>query len=293
MSAIKELFSSKTNGLNVKLFEYNIEDEESFKEIKEYLIDRVRKSKVHNVLEYDLTYYGSANLNPEFIKKFNEKVAEINIPQKARKIPHFDVRRERVTEWMAQYLLENQYGCRFYEEADKRMNLETVDIDKHTSGIDVPGIMFEDNSVKFVVCEVKASEEVKIPCGSSESLMEDIQKSINNYDNRVSREILQYMHGIRNVKMADEEITKILEFLAKLVVNGQKNSSENLATNIMFFPVLIRKNDEIIKNKNINDYRDFTVEGIDNKNIENIICALNSSINNFSNNIYKEAIGDE
>lgn len=293
MSVIKELLSSKANGLKIKLFEYNIDDEESYKKIKEYLINKVRKSKVHNTLEYDLTYYGSANLNPEFVKKFNERVAEINIPQKAKKIPQFDVRRERVTEWMAQLVLENKYGCKFYEEADKRMNLETVDIDKHTSGIDVPGIMFEDDIVKFVVCEVKASEDKKIPCSSSNALMNDIQKSIDNHENRVSREILQYMHGIRNVKMADDEITKILDFLAKLVVDSQENSSENLVKNIMFFPVLIRKNDEIINNNNIDDYKNFNVQGIDNENIENVICVLNSSINNFSNDIYKEAIGDE
>lgn len=250
MSVIKELLSSKANGLKIKLFEYNIDDEESYKKIKDYLINKVRKSKVHNTLEYNLAYYGSANLNPEFVKKFNERVAEINIPQKAKKIPQFDVRRERVTEWMAQLVLENKYGCKFYEEADKRMNLETVDIDKHTSGIDVPGIMFEDDIVKFVVCEVKASEDTKIPCSSSKALMNDIQKSIENNENRVSREILQYMHGIRNVKMADDEITKILEFLAKLVVDSQENSIKNLVKNIMFFPVLIRKNNEII-NKEI------------------------------------------
>lgn len=293
MSGIKELFSSEANGLNIKLFEYNIDDEDSYKKIEDYLINKVRKSKVHNVSRYDLTYYGSANLNPEFVKKFNEKVAKINVPKKAKKIPHFDVRRERVTEWMAQYLLENKYECRFYEESDKRMNLETVDINKHTPGIDVPGIMFKEDSIKFVVCEVKASEDKKIPCSSSDALKEDIQKSINNNENRVSREILQYMHGIRNIKVDDDEIAKILEFLAKLVVGDQENPTESLAKNIMFFPVLIRKNDEIIKNKDVNDYKNFTVKGIDNKNIENIICVLNSPINDFSNNIYKEAIGDE
>ena len=80
MSVVKELFSSKANGLNIKLFEYNIYDEVSYNEIKNYLINKVRKSKVHNTLEYDLTYYDFANLNPEFVKKFNEAVAEINIP---------------------------------------------------------------------------------------------------------------------------------------------------------------------------------------------------------------------
>ena len=60
---------------------------------------------------------------------------------------------------MAQLLLEKEYNCKFYEEADKRMNIEPVEIDKHTPGIDVPGIRMADNQVKFVVCEVKASED--------------------------------------------------------------------------------------------------------------------------------------
>ena len=290
MSAVKELFSSNTNGLNVKLFEYDIEDESNFIKIKEYLINKIRKSKVHNTAEYDLTYYGSANLNPEFVKKFNETVAEINIPKREKSIPHFDVRRERVTEWMAQIVLEDKYNCRFYEDADKRMNLDTVDIDKHTSGIDVPGILFKDDLVKFVVCEVKASESTKIPCSSAKDLMGDIQKSIDNSENRVSREILQYMHGIRNIKMEDEEITKILDFLAKLIVDSKSKSSESLAKNIMFFPVLIRNNEEIVKTNNVDDYKNFDVDRIDKKNVENIICAMGCSINEFSNSIYSEAI---
>lgn len=290
MSVVKELFSSRANGLNIKLFEYDIKNETNFNKIKEYLTNKVKKSKVHNTLEYDLTYYGSANLNPEFVKKFNERVAEINIPKKEKSIPHFDVRRERVTEWMAQIVLEEKYNCKFYEEADKRMNLETVNIDKHTSGIDVPGIMIKDNEVKFVVCEVKASEDKHIPCSSSKDLMNDIQKSIDNHENRVSREILQYMHGIRNIKMDSEEITKILDFLAKLVVDSQEKSNESLSKNIMFFPVLIRSNDKIIETNNVNDYKNFKVERIDENNVENIICSLSRSINEFSNDIYKEAM---
>lgn len=148
------------------------------------------------------------------------------------KIPQFDVRRERVTEWMAQYLLEHEYGCKFYDEADKRVNLKTVEIDKHTDGIDVPGIWIDNDRIRFVVCEVKASEANQIPCDSVQSLQQDIQKAIDDVDNRVSHEILEYMHGIRNVKMQDDILEKIVDFLAKLIA-GEK---EDLADNIMFFP---------------------------------------------------------
>lgn len=61
----------------------------------------------------------------------------------------------------------------------------------------------------------------------------------------------------------------------------------------MFFPVIIRNNEEIIKNKNVGDYRNFAVNGISSKNIENILLAFRKSINQFSNDIYEEAIGNE
>lgn len=288
MAAIKELLSTKSNGLNVKLFEYDIADEHSFSELRGYLISKIRASKIHNVENYDLNYYGSKNLNPSFIQKFNERVAEITIPQKA-KIPQFDVRRERVTEWMAQQLLEKKYSCRFYDEADKRINIEPVDIDKHTAGIDVPGIRIVNDQIKFVVCEVKASEDKKIPCSSAASLQKDIQKAVDNKEERVTKEILQYMQGIRNVKMTDNELQMIVDFLARMIVN----SGADLAKNIMFFPVIIRNNQQIIKNKDAGDYSEFSVKGVDYNNIENIILAFQQPINQFSSDIYREAIGNE
>lgn len=285
---VRELASTKLNGLNVKLFEYDINDEQSLSELKDYLIGKIRKSKVHDIGNYDLNFYGSKNLNPRFIQKFNEQVAKINVPQK-HKLPQFDVRRSRVTEWMAQLLLEKEYNCKFHEEADKRMNIEPIDINKHTPGIDVPGIRIVNNQITFVICEVKASEEKKIPCSSVPLLQKDIQKSIDNNEERVTREILQYMHGIRNIKMRDEELEKIVGFLAKLIV-GTKTE---LSKSIMFFPVLIRNNIDILQNKDPRDYKNFVVKGIDNKNIENIIFAFGYSIQEFSNEIYTEAICNE
>ena len=215
MAGISKVLETELNGLKVNLFEFDIENEERFNEIKAYLVNKVKISKVHNIEEYDLTYYGTKNLNPDFVARFNEQVAKINIPKKT-KIPQFDVRRERVTEWMAQYFLEQEYGCKFYDEADKRVNLKTVEIDKHTDGIDVPGIWIDNDRIRFVVCEVKASEANQIPCDSVQSLQQDIQKAIDDVDNRVSHEILEYMHGIRNVKMQDDILEKIVDFLASI-----------------------------------------------------------------------------
>ncbi|MDE7156939.1 MAG: hypothetical protein K2O02_03140 [Lachnospiraceae bacterium] len=287
MADIRKVLETRKNGLKVNLFEFDIEDEDNFNNIKAYLINKVKGSKVHNIEEYDLTYYGAKNLNPAFVAKFNEQVAKINIPKKTS-IPQFDVRRERVTEWMAQHLLEQMYGCIFYDEADKRLNLKTVEIDKHTDGIDVPGIWVDDDRIRFVICEVKASQEKQIPCSSIGPLQNDIQKAIDNADNRVSREILQYMHGIRNIKMQDDLLQRIINFLARLIAGEKKD----LADNLMFFPFLLRNNEKIIDNQNMDDYRDFLLQRVKEDNVENIVAAFGKDFSEFSSEIYEKAIGD-
>lgn len=284
---VKKVLEAVTNGLKVNLFEFDIDAQENFVGIKEYLINKVKTSKVHNLDTYNLTYYGAKNLNPKFVAKFNEQVAKINIPKKTI-IPQFDVRRERITEWLAQYLLEQKYGCIFYDEADKRINLKTVEIDKHTDGIDVPGIWIDNDRIRFVVCEVKASEDKKIPCSSVKSLQEDIQKAVDNSENRVTREILEYMHGIRNVKMQDDMLTRIVDFLADLIA-GEK---EDLTNNIMFFPFLLRNNDKIISEKNLGDYKEFSLERVKTENVENILAIFGKSFSDFSNEVYGQAIGE-
>ncbi len=287
MVDIKKVLETKKNGLKVNLFEFDTDDEENFNNIKAYLINKVKISKIHNIDEYNLTYYGAKNLNPAFVAKFNEQVARINIPKKTA-IPQFDVRRERITEWMAQHLLEQMYGCIFYDEADKRVNLKTVEIDKHTDGIDVPGIWVDNDRIRFVICEVKASQEKNIPCSSVMPLQDDIQKSVDNIDNRVSREILQYMHGIRNVKMQDDLLQRVIDFLARLIAGEKKD----LADNLMFFPVLLRNNAKIIDEKNMDDYKNFSLQRVKEENVESIVAAFGKDFSEFSNEIYEKAIGD-
>ena len=82
MVDIKKVLETKKNGLKVNLFEFDTDDEENFNNIKAYLINKVKISKIHNIDEYNLTYYGAKNLNPAFVAKFNEQVARINIPKK-------------------------------------------------------------------------------------------------------------------------------------------------------------------------------------------------------------------
>ena len=92
---------------------------------------------------------------------------------------------------MAQYLLEQMYGCTFYEEADKRVNLKTVEADKHTDGIDVPGIWIDNDRVRFVICEVKASQEKKIPCSEALKQIEE-KKYAEGLKRQGMKKIMKY-----------------------------------------------------------------------------------------------------
>lgn len=71
MADARKVFETEINGLK-----FDIDSEESVDNIMAYLANRVKIPKVHNIEEYDLTYYGTKNLNPEFVAKFNEQVAK-------------------------------------------------------------------------------------------------------------------------------------------------------------------------------------------------------------------------
>lgn len=66
MAGISKVLETELNGLKVNLFEFDIENEESFNEIKAYLVNKVKISKVHNIEEYDLTYYGTKKFESRF-----------------------------------------------------------------------------------------------------------------------------------------------------------------------------------------------------------------------------------
>ena len=61
MADVRRVLETRKNGLKVNLFEFDIEDEAKFSNLKEYLIDKEKKSGVHHIEEYNLTYYGSKN----------------------------------------------------------------------------------------------------------------------------------------------------------------------------------------------------------------------------------------
>ena len=48
MAGISKVLETELNGLKVNLFEFDIENEESFNEIKAYLVNKVKISKNYN-----------------------------------------------------------------------------------------------------------------------------------------------------------------------------------------------------------------------------------------------------
>ncbi|CAK7073406.1 hypothetical protein [Tissierella sp.] len=271
MPKFNKLLSKSHNGFEVSLYEFDLRDQENFENLRQYLLSKIKSMKVHNIDDYSINYYASPNLGNDFINKLNQKIAEINTPS-IHQIGHFDVRRERVTEWIAQLLLEKNFECVFFDETDKRINITPVNVDKHTPGVDVPGIRLVGDEMKFVICEVKASDSDKIPCGSSESLYKDIEKGYFNEERRITKEILNFMQGVKTIDIKDDILNRIISFLTKLL--KESSSQDILIDSIVFFPCIIRNNSKISSELNIDDFKDFNIDGLKGINLESIILAF-------------------
>lgn len=284
MKGLIERLSAEQNGLQIKLFEYQTDDD-SLQALMQYLYAKIRNSKLHKVEDYGIQYYSAKNMDADFIQKLNERIQAITTPR-VHAIPQFSVQRERITEWIAEMVLKEKFNCIFYDEADKRMNIDPVNIDKHTSGIDVPGIYMQDDTMKFVVCEVKASDAKKCPQATISSLNDDINKAIHNDGERVSKEILQYMSSVKDIHFTDEMLDKIFLFLEKLIMK----SSDEFVKDIVFFPFLIRSEGSVLETKDVRDFSTFQLTDVDKENVKNILLVLQKNLNEFSNDVYKNAL---
>ena len=60
----------------------------------------------------------------------------------------------------------------------------------------------------------------------------------------------------------------------------------------MFFPFLLRNNDKIVSERNIDDYKNFSLQRVKRENVKNIILAFEKQFTDFSTKIYEEAIGE-
>ena len=133
-----------------------------------------------------------------------------------------------------------------------------------------------------------ASKDKNIPCSSSDSLLDDIKKSSGINNKRVEREILQYMKDIGSI--STHTTTQTVKFLSELlVVDSTKNK---LFESIIFYPFLIRDNEKIIQNGDLNDFKNFKKEDLKDIQLTGIIWSFNENIDDFCINLYDEAIGE-
>lgn len=267
---------------------YEVDNTDTNEQLKleEYLASKIKSIKIYNDLDKYADLLNVPNIDAAFAEKLRESIKDICDPKK-HPIQAFDIRRSFVTEFLSQLLLERNYNCVFYEEADKKINVDPVMIEKHSAGIDVTGLHVDADTMKFVVCEVKASNS-KIPCTESEPLLDDIKKAYELENKRLTREILSYCRKLNDKD--DEALSGVVEFLVNIL--AKKEDKEFVLDNIIFFPFLIRQNPDIVANGDVSDYNVFGKENFNGSAIKGIIWSFNNDINTFCQNIWNKALVD-
>ena len=260
----------KFGSIETKLYSYK----EKNNALNNYIKSKLEKptQNFHSILEN----YGDDNLNKEALLK---KYQELSIP-KSHLIPAFDVKRSTVTEFMAEFLLEQVFQCIFFEQSNKKINKAIIDTDRHSTGIDVVGIQEKDEDLKFVLAEIKASKADNIPCSSAENLKTDIKNILDFANNRLIKEIFNMSENLKN----EEHLKKYITFLLDLIQN--KNAPRILVERVIIFPFLIRQNSKILKQSTLQDFEKFSE--LDTKEIETIgiVWAINKNIDDFVKSFY-------
>ena len=292
MPKFNEKINTENNGFEIRVYDIDSSNQDDVNKLENYIM------KIHN----GISIYSNVNgIKKDFLNKIKEaednnksELSKICTPEENKK-KWFDVRRSRVTEFMSQLLLEKELNCVFFEETDKRINLSAFEADAHVKGIDVTGIHTDDNgNSKFVVCEVKASGSDKIPCSSSNELLDDIKNSYNLTNERVFREIKDFTSKLVEANVTDD-INNIIEYIVNLYAQIlDKKSSKNLILdNILFIPFLIRRNPKIIENNDIGDFNNFNKDDFEQINLKGVMWVLNQDIDTFCIDLYNKAVPNE
>lgn len=274
------------NGIEINVYQLDESNQnmDAVNYLESYLMGKIKVMKIHRDFVVN-DVFNVPTLKKEYIDRINLEIRKVNTPASS-KLNWFDVRRSRVTEFMSQFLLEKEYQCTFFEEADKRINLAEYEADKHVSGVDVTGIQERGKVFKFVLCEVKASKEKRIPCSSANDLFSDISNTYSNVK-RILREIACYYRKLGE-ELKPGELAKVIGFLLSIL--KQSSSHEVILQNVIFIPFLIRNNPDIIETKNLDDFRDFKIEDFNGANIKGIIWSVNFDIDQFSKEIYNRVL---
>ncbi len=256
--------------IETRLYSY-VENRE---ELNSYIAEKINH-RAQNFAEL-LEIYGASSLDK---KQLIADYQRLSTP-KNHLIPAFDVRRSTVTEFMAEFLLAKEFQCIFFDRTNKKLNKSTVDADRHSTGIDVTGVQ-EKQDLKFVVAEVKASQDANIPCRSANDLKKDIEKVLDFTNNRLLKEICSMSEALRNPQ---SQFEKYIKFLLDLI--GAKDSPGILIKRLIIFPFLIRDHAEILQRKTLADFQNFSE--LETKNVETIgiVWAFNRDIDAFVKSFY-------
>lgn len=298
MPKFNEKINTENNGFEIRVYDIDSSNQDDIKKLENYIISKIRKMKIHN----GISIYSNVNgIKKDFLNKIKEaeennktELSRICTPEENTK-KWFDVRRSRVTEFMSQLLLEKELNCVFFDETDKRINLSAFEADTHVKGIDVTGVHIDNNgNSKFVVCEVKASGSDKIPCSSSNDLLNDIKNSYNLTNERVFREIKDFTSKLLEANVTDE-INNIIEYIVDLYAQilDKKSSKKLILDNILFIPFLIRRNPKIIENNDIRDFNNFNKADFEQINLKGVMWVLNQDIDSFCIDLYNKAVPNE
>lgn len=221
--------------------------------------------------------------NPIIKEKFLNRLKE---QLRYKKKIQFDKRREFITEFMAQALLEKEHGIIFWEELDKKINIDPIRMKKSADWMDVTWIKL-DTCCKFVVCEVKASDQDKAKVKSSTELLQEIEKASSSDKWRLLDELNNYLYKIWLIEDSDE---KILQLLEQLIENIKLDDSSDdiINKNIIFIPFLIRK-----KRSDIEDFKEIVdYKTLKEKEVVGIIWWFDENISNFCIKLFDSAVDE-
>ena len=251
----------------------------SYKEKNNELIDYI-KDKVNQPLQnFDdiLKNHSSASIDSQTLAK---KFRELSTPDN-HSVPAFDVKRSTVTEFMAEFLLEKEFQCIFFEKTNKKLNKSIVDVNRHSTGVDVIGIQEDGENLKFVVAEVKASKDSNIPCSSANNLKGDIETALDFNNHRLVREIFSMLSLLNH---SPNRFEKYIQFLLTLI--EKEGAPDIFIQRLIIFPFLIRNNTKILEDKNLSDFKNFSELDIKGAEIIGIVWAVNKDIDSFANSFY-------
>ena len=121
---------------------------------------------------------------------------------------------------------------------------------------------------------------IEIPCRAADSLKKDIEKVLDFENERLYREIFSMLDSLGESQIYQ----KYVEFLFDLI--NKQEAQEQFIESLIVFPFLIRGNAEILEQKNLDDYRDFSELDTKDTEVTGIIWAINRDIDSFVNSIY-------